>query len=91
MEEEEEEEEEENSNDKKKEELKQEIPSFKILRQSKKVVDIKLLGKEKSPIKVSEKESPKRSRYERKEEPIKEESKEKKFDILRTSRKCKNI
>ena len=66
---------------------------FDILRQSKKVIDIKLLGKEKveakSPEKLNEKESPKRGRYGRKDiTPTKEEIKQEVpiFKILRQSK-----
>ncbi len=84
-----------------KEEVKQEVPTFKILRPSKKVVDIKLLGKEKveikSPEKLTEKESPRKGRYDRTSRypkevtPTKDEIKEKKFDILRPSKKVIDI
>ena len=64
------------------------MPTFKTLRTSRKVIDFKLLGKEKEEVKFVE--TPKRSRfgrYPKEVTPTKDEIKEKKFDILRQSKK----
>ena len=62
------------------------------MRTSRKVIDFKLLGKEKEEVKSVE--TPKRSRfgrYPKEVTPTKEEIKEKKFDILRQSKKVVDI